>query len=95
MKLDSMKPKSDINKCPKTSGMYWLYRKNDFGWCVVYVGISNNLYRRLQTHLLNKDFDTFFYEEYDYQSVKRREKQLLRSYKNNSGILPPLNKKIG
>lgn len=95
MKIDSLKRKSDIENCPQKSGMYWLYKKTDYEWIVVYLGISVNVQKRLKQHLLVKDFDAFFYEIIDYQIAKKREKDLLRGYKDMTGRLPPLNKQIG
>jgi len=84
--------KIDIEKCTESSGVYWLYQKNYNGWNVVYVGISNNIKRRLREHSLMKDFDGFFFETVDYRMARDKEKIILNNYKLFKGTLPLLNK---
>ena len=95
MKTNKIKNKECIQKTPNNSGIYWLYQKDKSGWNVVYIGISNNLNRRLKQHLIGKEFDGFYYETLPLDISKKREKKILQSYVDLRGKLPSLNRQIG
>lgn len=95
MKIVVIKDKENIHSCTEKPGMYRLYRKTEVGWKIIYLGISNNIRRRLFEHIRTKEFDAFYCEEINYEEAKKMEKELLKSYVSNAGILPELNQQIG
>ena len=84
---------------PSHSGCYLL---TNFDGDVIYIGQSNNLYRRMQEHLANPRMTArtrlgyaswFYYGLWEQGEIIRIESEMLFQYQMAEGQLPPLNRR--
>ncbi len=75
--------KEDLEKIPKTSGLYYFYDKDDK---IMYVGISNNLQRRMNQHYtmnsLNRQYG-FHYSSLYSGLLPTEAKKVIRKWIKN------------
>jgi hypothetical protein len=107
MKIEQLSPKPDdkiqfklsfYKNAPKTSGCYVLATFEDD---ILYIGLSDNLYKRFQQHLENpnKTQSTpegkavwFYYIRYNINNLPKLERTWLNQFEAIQGKLPILNK---